>query len=506
MRCIERAEGGAIVAGPAGTGKSLLCQVIADQFRGKFDVVYLANGRLATRRALLQAMLFELAMPYRGMEEGELRLSLIDRLSTGAPTAQDAPSQGMLLLVDEAHLLPLRLLEEIRMITDLARQGESRVRLMLVGAPLLEERLASPRLYALQQRITTRCYLEPLDRAETADYVRRRIAGVGGQVDAIFTPSALDSVYRATEGIPRLINQTCDHALVLAAAGGVKPIDAAGIDEAWADLQQLPTPWSRQPGTSMPVEATTSSVEFGTLDDSTDGEAQLVDDIAAGLMQQPLQAREPLPTVLPVDAELPLGPAERMLRDPDETLDSIASHLADLESDYTPAPMREPEVELFVGPTRRDPFVESFAEEVVVVDRYGRFDPPIEGSQAVACDESAALGAQLNAAASAVPRPVLRVTAEGVTKSTRTPAAPATTSVKPAATATAAALEAPRYSSQWDPVEPEGMFIVPRRPTSDADMIIIEDDPHVGAATDAEAKPVRKQDFRQMFQRLRRGP
>ena len=68
-----------------------------------------------------------------------------------------------------------------------------------------------------------------------------------------------------------------------------------------------------------------------------------------------------------------------------------------------------------------------------------------------------------------------------------------------------AALEAPRYTSQWDPVEPDDLIIVPRRPQSDADMIIVEDDPHVGPAGDGAIKPVRKQDFRQMFARLRRG-
>ena len=82
-RCIERAEGASLVVGPSGTGKSLLCQVMAEQFRDTFAVATLASGQLSTRRGLLQAILFELGLPYRGMEEGELRLSLIDHLAPG---------------------------------------------------------------------------------------------------------------------------------------------------------------------------------------------------------------------------------------------------------------------------------------------------------------------------------------------------------------------------------------------------------------------------------------
>ena len=120
-RCVERAEGPAVILGPAGTGKSTLCHVIAQQMRERFRVAMLASARLCTRRALLQNILFELKLPYRDRDEGELRLSLIDALEP----SDDCP-HGMVLIVDEAHMLPLRLLEEIRMITNLVRQGQPR--------------------------------------------------------------------------------------------------------------------------------------------------------------------------------------------------------------------------------------------------------------------------------------------------------------------------------------------------------------------------------------------
>src|SRR5687768_17605052 len=73
VRVIDRAEGPGLVIGPAGTGKSLVCQLVAQHFRGRFLVALLSSARLCTRRALLQNILFELKLPYRDMDESELR-------------------------------------------------------------------------------------------------------------------------------------------------------------------------------------------------------------------------------------------------------------------------------------------------------------------------------------------------------------------------------------------------------------------------------------------------
>src|SRR4051812_1901322 len=181
VRCIERAEGIGVVAGGTGTGKTLLLQLLARQFHDTFTVVTLANGHLDTRRDLLQAILFEMHLPYRGLDEGELRLSLLDAVSAPAkPKSKSKSNQGMLLLVDEAHTLPGKLLEELRLITNLVRGGEPRVRLVLAGGPTLEERLAHPRLTALSQRVSARGYLQPLTHGETREYIRALISLAGG--------------------------------------------------------------------------------------------------------------------------------------------------------------------------------------------------------------------------------------------------------------------------------------------------------------------------------------
>jgi type II secretory pathway predicted ATPase ExeA len=353
-RCIERAEGPTMVIGPAGTGKSTLCQVLAAQFGDRFHVAMLASARLCTRRALLQNILFELKLPYRDREEGELRLSLIDYLEP-----KDDGRHGMLLIIDEAHMLPLRLLEEVRMITNLVRDGQPRVRLVMAASPILDERFASPRLESFNQRIAARCYLQSMNAQETAEYIRAQVAAAGGEVDQVFGEEALTAVYRATDGIPRLVNQVCDHALMLASIGQTAPISGHGIEEAWADLQQLPTPWT-ETDSGGPVEES-DILEFGSLDDDSCGELDGADsDLLADQHHQGDDTSRPIETLSTIESSLSAIDDEYQL--------------AEEEEQFRPQAKAEgPEIEL-VFHQAHDPFNESFDEEEVIVDPLASMD------------------------------------------------------------------------------------------------------------------------------------
>ncbi len=258
-RVIERAEGPALVVGGVGTGKSLLCHLLAAHYQNVFQVALLSSTRLCTSRALLQNLLFELGLPYRERSEGELRFSLLEALS---PTPENV--HGMLLIVDEAQSLPRRLLEEIRMLTNLVRGGESRVRLVLAGNTRLEEQFAHPRMESFNQRLACRCYLETLTTEETGYYIRTQLQSVnaGQQID-IFDESAIAAVQKLTDGVPRVINQLCDHVLLAAAVQQVDRVDQRAVEMAWADLQQLPPTFD----TDEPVADSSSVIEFGQLDE-----------------------------------------------------------------------------------------------------------------------------------------------------------------------------------------------------------------------------------------------
>jgi type II secretory pathway predicted ATPase ExeA len=263
MESIDRREGPGLIIGPPGTGKSLLCMLIASAFKTQYDVVLLSETRICTRKALLQHLLHHLGLPFSDRSEGELRLSLIDRAASGGPDSR----KGVLIIVDEAQTLPGRLLEELRMMSGIVRNGSPRVQLVLAGGPSLDERLAQPRMEALSQRIGARCYLHPLGQNETAAYIRDAFRRSGANPQTSIDDSAIQSAYYASSGIIRLINQTMSRTIAIAQAQGCGRVTASLVEQAWADLQQLPSPIYSDSNSSGAGTSSSSVVEFGSLDE-----------------------------------------------------------------------------------------------------------------------------------------------------------------------------------------------------------------------------------------------
>ncbi len=292
VRAVLRAEGPVMVLGGAGLGKSLLGMVIADDLSARFDVVKLHAARLCSRRALLQNILFELQLPYRDLSEGELRFSILDRLE---PSSENAPD-GILVVVDEAHTLPIKLLDELRIITNFTRNNQPRARLVLIGNLRLEHTFAEPQMESFNQRLAARCYLQPMNRQQTYTYIKHQLQIAGVNPRELITEDAVNTVYAASEGVPRLSNQIMDHALVLAITRAQCPVSSALIEEAWSDLQQLPAPWHS--GTDKFGTNTTghsASVEFGSLDDDEDLNQELqLDTSSVQVVQQLVQHSEPV--------------------------------------------------------------------------------------------------------------------------------------------------------------------------------------------------------------------
>ena len=268
-RAITRGDGPVAILGGTGLGKSMLCLRIGEVFRRSFEVILLASSQICSRRALLQSLLFELRMPYRDLSEGELRLSLLDRLQP----SNENPSDGLVLIVDEAQTLSIKLLEELRLITNLTRDGSPRVRLVLCGTLRLEEMLGHPQLESLNQRLACRSYLAPLNQHETLCYLTHKVELCGATIQSTFTEDSMRLIHRATDGIPRLIDQLADQSLRLAAESRQRPVSAAAVEAAWSSLQQIPLPWS---DTGIPIEHHESSIEYGSLAD--EGESDFAND------------------------------------------------------------------------------------------------------------------------------------------------------------------------------------------------------------------------------------
>lgn len=239
VRCVEQDRGIGVLTSPAGTGKSLVCRLLHAHFAEQRRTVLLTTGRFPTRRALLQAILFEMKHPYVGLSEQEARLRLLDLLQSSP-----APINRLLLIVDEAHLLSPKGHEELRTLTDYESGGVPYVSLVLAGQLELEETLAEPEMNALNQRVGCHVSLEPLTIEESYEYIRERLRAAGNDGLTIFSPEALYLICNASEGNPRRLNQLCDHCLLLAYAEGTRPVDAAVVRSALLDLRELPLHWN----------------------------------------------------------------------------------------------------------------------------------------------------------------------------------------------------------------------------------------------------------------------
>jgi len=237
--CAEQGRGIAILTGPAGIGKTLLSQVLLTELQSRLTGVYLGTGQFATRRAFLQAILYELGQPYGGMSDQELRLELSTALKSLI-----AQKDGLLLVLDEAHLLSDRLLEEVRLLADLSVHGVPLVRVVLCGNPEFEERLTAPALTAFNQRVACHESIETLLRSESVDYLSYRVEWAGGDIARLFEPGALQLIVDASDGVPRCLNQLADHSLTQAFRAGATIATETMVRDSLAVLQSLPLRWN----------------------------------------------------------------------------------------------------------------------------------------------------------------------------------------------------------------------------------------------------------------------
>jgi len=142
--------------------------------------------------------------------------------------------QRTLLILDEAQNLSIPVLEELRLLSNVNSETDLLLQVLLVGQPELRVKLSSPELLQFAQRVSVDFHLRPLDRREAHAYVRHRLSVAGGD-PGLFLPEAIDLVYARTQGIPRLLNQLCDFALVYAFAERRTRVDAELISEVVRD-------------------------------------------------------------------------------------------------------------------------------------------------------------------------------------------------------------------------------------------------------------------------------
>src|SRR5262249_7224757 len=216
---VEHNKGLMVLTGEGGTGKTTALRAAIQHFGAEVLPVYIFNPFL-TASEFYQQMIGEIGLRLtRSINKPEL-LSEMGRFLAARH------SQGLrtVLIVDEAHGLPSTLLEEIRLLLNFETNNEKLLQVILSGQPELQEVLNRPQLRQLKQRVSLRCSIKPLSLFEINKYIQFRLKQAGAANVNLFEHSAVGLIGHVSQGIPRVINNLCDNALLYGYASGAQVI------------------------------------------------------------------------------------------------------------------------------------------------------------------------------------------------------------------------------------------------------------------------------------------
>ena len=252
---IRRREGLIVLTGEIGTGKTTLIRSVLQHLDRRTFTAFVPDP-FVSREDLLKMLLVDFGVvsltdlkrgSLAGASRPDLSYPLYEFLDSLVPLQAFA-----LLIIDEAQNLPLGLLEEIRILSEL-EQREKLLQVVLVGQPELKSHLKMPQMRQVDQRVSVRCELSPLAANEVGKYVRHRLSVASENGNHVqFSEGAIEAVFDASRGTPRVINLICDRALQRGHLAKVGIIESALIHEAVA-LLGIETPAVKTPAAKMPV-------------------------------------------------------------------------------------------------------------------------------------------------------------------------------------------------------------------------------------------------------------
>ena len=226
-----------VVTGNVGAGKTTLVRSVLQNLDQEVEVGLVSNTQCDSFEEFLKWVLLSFDLEYRGKDKVELYDTLvgflIERFESGHPVT---------LIIDEAQHLGPDYLEQLRMLSNVNTEKGQILQTILVGQPELWDLLRRPELQQFAQRISYDYFLEPLDSAEiTRDYIHHRIVQAGGDPD-LFDADTFEPIFRATRGIPRLINLVCDTALVYGYGEERNTIGADLVEQVIRDKERSLSP------------------------------------------------------------------------------------------------------------------------------------------------------------------------------------------------------------------------------------------------------------------------
>lgn len=240
---VQGAGGIVLLTGEVGTGKTTLCRSLLEQLPENIDVAFILNPRMNVE-GLLQTICeeYHIHVPFDrfGIK------TFVDALNARLFETHALGRQA-LLIVDEAQNLDAKVLEQLRLLTNLETNTHKLLQIFLIGQPELQNMLTQPEMRQVSQRVIARYHLTHLNQSEVHAYVAHRLR-ISGATQLIFPEALLKHVYRASGGVPRLINLICDRALLGAYVQGQQqvtlPILRQAISEVLAVRPRQQRPWA----------------------------------------------------------------------------------------------------------------------------------------------------------------------------------------------------------------------------------------------------------------------
>jgi len=230
---VEMRKGFAVLTGEVGLGKTILLRSLLERVGPQVHTAYILKPPCSVAE-LYEAIGSELELGFNGAASSMIKLNhfLLEVFRTGGTVA---------LVFDEAQHLPLQVLEEIRLLSNLEAPDAKLLQVILAGQPELDRLLDAPELRALRQRVVMHHSLAPLALEDTIHYIANRVRIAGGR-QSPFTLDACRSVHRLAGGVPRLINLICDKAMLSSYASDSRQVDRRCVELVAGELQLKPPP------------------------------------------------------------------------------------------------------------------------------------------------------------------------------------------------------------------------------------------------------------------------
>jgi general secretion pathway protein A len=242
---LDREGGFVLLTGEVGTGKTTLTRTLIKRLPAHVRVAYVLNSTFDAAD-VLASICQELGIKLPKSSKTSLTKNCVDALNADLIESH-AEGKKTLVVIEEAQNLSPEVLEILRLLSNLETATHKLLHILLVGQPELLETLAQKDQRQLNQRVVARFHLLPLEKTDVANYVNHRLHHAGAN-RAIFENSAMTTLFKLTQGVPRLINLICHHAMLAAYATGTKTVSAKLVKAAAVEIFDIEKPKQKSSG------------------------------------------------------------------------------------------------------------------------------------------------------------------------------------------------------------------------------------------------------------------